>query len=228
MNQRMLNGAAKSIERHGQMELSRQLKTRREEQGLSQDEVAKAIFVSRQTISNWETDKTYPDVQSLLLLSQLYDTSIDELVRGDAGRIQQVVERDSRKMRLLSYGMIGFSLLAFLFLLGFSLAWPEPSSFARMSKGNIAGGVTFIVLYAIGFGMAIAIDRLKKKHDIVTYREIDRFLKGEIGEEPDSEGLGAQASGSWRCGKAPRWRGDWAASCRIIACPRRMSLLFHV
>ena len=189
MNQRMLNGAAKSIERHGQMELSRQLKTRREEQGLSQDEVAKAIFVSRQTISNWETDKTYPDVQSLLLLSQLYDTSIDELVRGDAGRIQQVVERDSRKMRLLSYGMIGFSLLAFLFLLGFSLAWPEPSSFARMSKGNIAGGVTFIVLYAIGFGMAIAIDRLKKKHDIVTYREIDRFLKGEIGEEPDSEGL---------------------------------------
>lgn len=133
----MLNGAAKSIERHGQMELSRQLKTRREEQGLSQDEVAKAIFVSRQTISNWETDKTYPDVQSLLLLSQLYDTSIDELVRGDAGRIQQVVERDSRKMRLLSYGMIGFSLLAFLFLLGFSLAWPEPSSFARMSKGNI-------------------------------------------------------------------------------------------
>ena len=189
MNQRMLNGAAKSIERHGQMELSRQLKTRREEQGLSQDEVAKAIFVSRQTISNWETDKTYPDVQSLLLLSQLYDTSIDELVRGDAGRIQQVVERDSRKMRLLSYGMIGFSLLAFLFLLGFSLAWPEPSSFARMSKGNIAGGVTFIVLYAIGFGMAIAIDRLKTKHDIVTYREIDRFLKGEIGEEPDSEGL---------------------------------------
>ena len=191
MNQRMLNGAAKSIERHGQMELSRQLKTRREEQGLSQDEVAKAIFVSRQTISNWETDKTYPDVQSLLLLSQLYDTSIDELVRGDAGRIQQVVERDSRKMRLLSYGMIGFSLLAFLFLLGFSLAWPEPSSFARMSKGNIAGGVTFIVLYAIGFGMAIAIDRLKKKHDIVTYREIDRFLKGEIGEEQIRKGLRA-------------------------------------
>ena len=45
------------------------------------------------------------------------------------------------------------------------------------------------MLYAIGFGMAIAIDRLKKKHDIATYREIDHFLKGEIGEEPDSQGL---------------------------------------
>ena len=171
------------------MELARQLKIRREESGLSQDEVAKAIFVSRQTISNWATDKTYPDVQSLLLLSQLFGITIDELVRGDAARIQQVVEQDSRKMRFLSYGMIGFSVLAFLFLLGFSIAWPESSGFARMSKGNIAGGITFIVLYAIGFGMAIAIDRLKKKHDIVTYREIDRFLKGEIGEEPDSQGL---------------------------------------
>ena len=166
------------------MELARQLRTKREERGLSQDEVAKAIFVSRQTISNWENDKTYPDMQSLLLLSQLFDTSIDDLVKGDAARIQQAVKQDSHKMRLLSYGMVGF-----LFLLGFSLAWQEPSGFARMSKGNIAGAITFIVLYAIGFGMAIAIDRLKKKHDIVTYREIDHFLKGEIGEEPDSQGL---------------------------------------
>ena len=171
------------------MELARQLRTKREERGLSQDEVAKAIFVSRQTISNWENDKTYPDMQSLLLLSQLFDTSIDDLVKGDAARIQQAVKQDSRKMRLLSYGMIGFSVLAFLFLLGFSLAWQEPSGFARMSKGNIAGAITFIVLYAIGFAMAIGVDRLKKKHDVVTYREIDRFLKGEVAPEPDTEGL---------------------------------------
>ena len=126
------------------MELARQLRAKREERGLSQDEVSKAIFVSRQTISNWENDKTYPDVQSLLLLSQLFEVSI---------------------------------------------AWPEPSGFARMSKGNLAGAATFIVLYAIGFAMAIGVDRLKKKHDVVTYREIDRFLKGEVAPEPDTEGL---------------------------------------
>ncbi len=171
------------------MELARQLKAKREEHGLSQDEVAKAIFVSRQTVSNWETDKTYPDVQSLLLLSQLFGVSIDELIKGDAAAMQQAIEEDSRKMRLLSIGMLAFSGLAFLFLLVFSLVWQEPSGFARMSKGNIAGAATFVVLYAIGFGMAIAIDRLKKKHDIVTYREIDRFLKGEFDGEPDSQGL---------------------------------------
>lgn len=170
------------------MELARQLKAKREERGLSQDEVSKAIFVSRQTISNWENDKTYPDVQSLLLLSQLFDVSIDELVRGDVVAMQRAIAEDSRRMRLLSIGMLAFSGLAFLFLLVFSLAWPEPSGFVRMSKGNLAGAATFIVLYAIGFAMAIAVDRLKK-HDVVTYREIDRFLKSGVVGEPDAEGL---------------------------------------
>lgn len=179
----------RAIGRKGPMELARQLKAKREERGLSQDEVSKAIFVSRQTISNWENDKTYPDVQSLLLLSQLFEVSIDALVRGDVVAMQQAIAEDSRKMRLLSIGMLVFSGLAFLFLLGFSIAWPEPSGFARMSKGNLAGVATFIVLYAIGFAMAIGVDRLKKKHDIVTYREIDRFLKGEVAPEPDTEGL---------------------------------------
>ena len=165
------------------MELARQLKAKREERGLSQDEVSKAIFVSRQTISNWENDKTYPDVQSLLLLSQLFEISIDELVMGDVVAMQQAIAEDARRMKLLSIGMLAFSGLAFLFLLVFSLAWPEPSGFARMSKGNLAGAATFIVLYAI------AVDRLKKKHDVVTYREIDRFLKSGVVGEPDAEGL---------------------------------------
>lgn len=86
----------RAIERKGPMELARQLKAKREERGLSQDEVSKAIFVSRQTVSNWENDKTYPDVQSLLLLSQLFEVSIDELVRGDVVAMQQAIAEDSR------------------------------------------------------------------------------------------------------------------------------------
>ena len=127
----------RAIERKEPMELARQLRAKREERGLSQDEVSKAIFVSRQTISNWENDKTYPDVQSLLLLSQLFEVSIDALVRGDVVAMQRAIAEDSRKMRLLSIGMLVFSGLAFLFLLGFSIAWPEPSGFARMSKGTL-------------------------------------------------------------------------------------------
>ena len=65
------------------MELAIRLKENRNRIGLSQEEMADRIYVSRQTISNWETDRTYPDVQSLLLLSELFETSIDELVKGD-------------------------------------------------------------------------------------------------------------------------------------------------
>lgn len=68
------------------MELSSQIRSQRLEHGLSQDDLAEVIFVSRQTVSNWENDKTYPDVQSLELLSQLFGITIDELVQGDVAR----------------------------------------------------------------------------------------------------------------------------------------------
>lgn len=58
------------------MDISNQIKKRRTDMGLSQEELAERIYVSRQTISNWETDKTYPDIQSLLLLSILFDTQL--------------------------------------------------------------------------------------------------------------------------------------------------------
>lgn len=52
-----------------EMELAGQIKKHRQALGISQEALAEKIYVSRQTISNWETARTYPDVQSLLLLS---------------------------------------------------------------------------------------------------------------------------------------------------------------
>ena len=53
------------------MELGSQIKKYRNELSLSQDALAEKLYVSRQTISNWENDKSYPDVKSLLLLRLL-------------------------------------------------------------------------------------------------------------------------------------------------------------
>ena len=50
------------------MELGKQIKTYRQEAHMSQEELAYRVYVSRQTISNWEKDKSYPDVKSLILL----------------------------------------------------------------------------------------------------------------------------------------------------------------
>lgn len=73
------------------MELAEQIRQRRTERGMSQEDLAERIYVSRQTISNWENDKTYPDVQSLLLLSVLFDTTVDELIKGDVKAMEEIV-----------------------------------------------------------------------------------------------------------------------------------------
>lgn len=65
------------------MELSQKLKDRRKELNLSQEEVATKIHVSRQTISNWETGRTLPDITSLVLISDIYEISLDSLIKGD-------------------------------------------------------------------------------------------------------------------------------------------------
>ena len=63
------------------MNLVSQIKKFRSELSLSQDELAEKIFVSRQSISNWENDKTSPDIKSLLLLSEVFQVYLDQLVK---------------------------------------------------------------------------------------------------------------------------------------------------
>ena len=65
------------------MKLGKQIKLHRQEAQLSQEELANRVYVSRQTISNWENDKSYPDVNSLVLLSEIFQTSLDNLIKGD-------------------------------------------------------------------------------------------------------------------------------------------------
>ena len=67
------------------MELGKQLKTARTDASLSQEELAKKIGVSRQTISNWENCRSYPDIGSLIKLSDLYGISLDAMLKADRG-----------------------------------------------------------------------------------------------------------------------------------------------
>ena len=100
------------------MQLPKHLKQYRLDAGLSQEDLARRIFVTRQTISNWERGKTYPDIQSLLLLSEQLDVTIDELVKGDISIIRERVERDRGTLYRLGAGMLA-GLLAFTV----SMAW---------------------------------------------------------------------------------------------------------
>lgn len=70
------------------MNVSNQIKKFRERDGYSQEFLDEKMFVSRQTISNWENDKSYPDIHNLLIMCQLFKVSLDELVEDDLKNVQ--------------------------------------------------------------------------------------------------------------------------------------------
>ena len=75
------------------MKIEMKLKDARIQAGLTQEQVAEKIMVSRQTISNWENGKSLPDIVSIMNLSNLYQISIDELLKGDK-RMKEKIEKD--------------------------------------------------------------------------------------------------------------------------------------
>ncbi|MBQ8028058.1 MAG: helix-turn-helix transcriptional regulator [Clostridia bacterium] len=65
------------------MNISEKLKVARKNSGMTQEQVAEKLGISRQTLSNWETGKTYPDIISVIRLSELYELSLDLLLKDE-------------------------------------------------------------------------------------------------------------------------------------------------
>ncbi|MDO6851938.1 helix-turn-helix domain-containing protein [Priestia megaterium] len=65
------------------MRLGNKLQRLREAKNMSREELAQQINVSRQAVYKWENNKGYPDIQNLLRLSEIYETTIDELIKND-------------------------------------------------------------------------------------------------------------------------------------------------
>lgn len=162
------------------MEIKEQLKEHRARLGLSQEELADRIFVSRQTISNWETDRTYPDVQSLLLMSDLFGTSIDELVKGDVATMEKTIENEWKTMSRLAmtaWVLVGVGIACVIA----GMALPSgPSSLASgFSEGEVLGIVLFVALWIAGLVLLGIVEHMKRKYDLVTYRDILAYSRGE-------------------------------------------------
>ena len=65
------------------MHISKRLKELRIENNFSQEKLAEILNVSRQTISNWENERSYPDVHNLIMLCDIYSVSLNTLMKGD-------------------------------------------------------------------------------------------------------------------------------------------------
>ena len=74
------------------MEIGTKLKNARNNANLTQEDIAEKIGVSRQTVSNWENNKSYPDIISVIRLSDIYGISLDTLLKEDENMIKHLDE----------------------------------------------------------------------------------------------------------------------------------------
>lgn len=150
------------------MNLGTQIKKYRAEFSLSQDELAEKLFVTRQSISNWENDKTYPDIKSLVLLSEVFSVSLDQLVKGDVDEMKKEIN-EQEQVRFQKEGTV-LAIIMFVLLL-------VPVPLAKF--GGWIGLAVYVVLAVAGFTYALKVEKHKKQLDIQTYKEIVAFMDGE-------------------------------------------------
>ena len=179
------------------MELGQHIKGHRARLGMSQEQLAEAIFVSRQTISNWETDRTYPDVQSLLLLSNLFGVSVDDLIKGDVEEMKAVLTDEAKRLNRLGAVMAACG--------GAAVVWAVATALLDLSWPVIL--IPAIALFApaaVAAGMA---EKIKRDNRLFTYRAIEAFMRGE---DPD-----VASEANRKAGRA--WWGKLVAKTLIAA-----------
>ena len=167
------------------MQIGAQIKRHRAELALSQDGLAAKVYVSRQTISSWETGKTYPDVQSLLLLSEIFGVTVDDLVKGDLDTMNKAIDSDIILMKRLSIAILGFLLLMLACLIWLSvqtIAWDW--TFAQ----TMPTALLALSMWGIAMFFAVWTERIKKDRDLITYREIKDFLAGRTVDRSTERG----------------------------------------
>lgn len=151
------------------MELGKQIKMHRQEAELSQEELANRVYVSRQTILNWENDKSYPDVNSLVLLSEIFQISLDKLIKGDIGVMKEVIQKEEIE-KMKRYGRIYTIMLIVTVVSAVPLfMWLGVWAF-----------IPWGIIWTIFMYFALKIEKVKKDNDVQSYKEIVAFSEGKL------------------------------------------------
>ena len=150
------------------MELGKQIKMYRQEAHLSQEELANRVYVSRQTISNWENDKSYPDVNSLVLLSEIFQISLDKLIKGDIEVMKDVIQKEEIE-KMNRYGKI-YTIM---------LIVTAVSAVPLFMWLGLWAFIPWGILWAISMYFSLKVEKIKKDNDVQTFKEIVAFYEGK-------------------------------------------------
>ena len=120
------------------MQRGNQRKKYRESLKLSQEDLADKIFVTRQTISNWETNKNYPDIKSISLLCNLFDVSLDQFIEGDIEEMKKIISEKE---------MSDYNRISILFIIEMIIVLVSAYPLLKFLK--IAGFIIWVIMLII-------------------------------------------------------------------------------
>lgn len=152
-----------------EMKFGKQIKKLRQEAQLSQEELAERIYVSRQTISNWENDKSYPDVNSLVLLSETFQISLDKLIKGDIEVMKDVIQKEEIEKMNRYGGIYTMMLIA-----------SAVSAVPLFMLLGVWALIPWGIIWGIAMYFAFMLEKIKKDNDVQTYKEIVAFSEGQL------------------------------------------------
>ena len=158
------------------MEIGNQIKKHRTRLKWSQETLAENAYVSRQTISNWENGKSYPDIHSLLILGKLFNISLDELVKGDVETMNNEISKNEVKR---------FNALSWLLAAEYIIMIVSPLPLIKYL--GWVGGAIWAAITAVSLFTAVKVEKLKKANDLTTYKEIKAYMEGKSLDEISAE-----------------------------------------
>ena len=105
------------------MDFGEQIKSIRQKEKLTQEQFAMKLNVSRQAVSNWENNKNLPDIGMLILMSDVFQISLDYLIKGEneMNNMTEKVIKDGSETRRAKYNMVCSIIGSFLILIGIIL-----------------------------------------------------------------------------------------------------------
>ena len=150
------------------IDIGSKIKTLRLSKSMTQEQLAKALHVSAQAVSKWENGKSYPDIHSLLLLSALFDVSLDQLIKGDLETMKQEV--NAADVRAMNRDGIIYTIL-----LAATIILPVP----LIKWFDLYGLIPELLLWGSAMYFALRLERIKKANNVQSYREILAFSEGK-------------------------------------------------
>ena len=147
------------------MEVGNQIKKYRQSIKLTQEELAEKIYVTRQTVSNWERGKNYPDLNSLIMLCDLFNISLDILVKGDVIEMKKQVVQDVRKFKRDTVIFTVLMIVTFL------------SAIPLFLYLELVGIALWVVIAGVMIFYSIRLNKQKRNNNIQTYREILAYME---------------------------------------------------